>query len=229
MKKVYQPARRVITRRAVIQNGRFASRKMGRAIDFESPVERDFLFLAEYDRQVVGIWEQPLKVAVELGGKWRNKYPDFKLLMRNGEIRIHEVKPKKEAEKLENQAAFEALENLFMEVGVDYRVTVDTDIRKEPRLQNIKNLARYAVRMPSQMDLLWLRQLLGEVAVITVGDLAEGKFGRMLTKPTVYGLIFRGELDIDINLPLTNDTLLFKGDFPTQRYTGAEPEVALCD
>jgi hypothetical protein len=225
MKKVYQPARRVITRRAVIQNGRFASRKMGRAIDFESPVERDFLFLAEYDRQVVGIWEQPLKVTVELDSKWRNKYPDFKLLMRNGDIRIHEIKPKTEADKPENQTMFSVLEEHLAEVGIGYYVSLDTDIRKEPRLPNIKALARYALIEPKPEDLLWLQLLMDEAATVTIGDLTEGRPGRLLSKPAVYGLMFRGDLEIDIDLPLSDETFLLKGVSRTERYTGAEPEV----
>ncbi|MET0012435.1 MAG: hypothetical protein ABW088_02160 [Sedimenticola sp.] len=229
MKKNYTPSRRVITRRAIIPNGRFASMKMGRAIDYETPVERDFLFLAEYDRQVTGIWEQPMKVSVELGRKQCNKYPSFKLLMRNGDIRIHDVKSEKEAKKLKNQTITRALEDLFSEIDVEYQVTIDTVIRKQPRLQNIKSLARHATKYPKQIELLWLQQLLGEVAVITIGDLINGRFGFVLTKPILFGLIFRGELDIEINHPLTHDTLIFSGDYPTQRYIGAEPEVALCD
>ncbi|MET0103254.1 MAG: TnsA endonuclease N-terminal domain-containing protein [Sedimenticola sp.] len=220
MKKKYQPARRVITRWASVGNGRFPSFKMGRSIDYESPVESDFLFLAEFDRDVIAIWEQPETVEIVINGKSRKKTPDFKLLMRDGSVQIHEVKPEKKANEPENQLAFRLLASLYAERGQTYQVSVDTDIRTEPRLGNIKRLARYRKVIADRLRYLWLSQLLDEVGAVTIVELEQGVHGQVLSKAMIFGAIFRGELEVDIDSPICRDSLVFQGVNPAKRFQG---------
>ena len=62
--------------------GRFPSLKMQRMIAFESLLERDFIYLLDYDAAVTWFEEQPLTIEYQHEGKLRHYTPDFHLVER---------------------------------------------------------------------------------------------------------------------------------------------------
>ena len=75
--------------------GKFASLKMKRVIWWESQLERDYIYLLEFDPDVASYDEQPLRIEYYLNGKKHRYTPDF--LVRKGNKRIIvEVKQEEE-------------------------------------------------------------------------------------------------------------------------------------
>jgi hypothetical protein len=69
------PVRKVSNRGGNII-GKFPSIKMRRMIAFESLLERDFIYLLDYDKDVEWFEEQPLTIEYQHEGKRRHCIPD---------------------------------------------------------------------------------------------------------------------------------------------------------
>jgi len=123
--------------------GRFPSAKMGRMIAFESLLERDFIYLLEYDRSVEWFEEQPLSIEYVQEGKRLQYTPDFHLLEHRQHVLV-ECKPTRFVETEENRRKFAAARVWCGEYDWEFRIMTDQQIRGGFRLQNVKLLARYA-------------------------------------------------------------------------------------
>jgi hypothetical protein len=123
--------------------GRFPSAKMGRMIAFESLLERDFIYLLEYDPSVKWFEEQPLSIKYLQEGKQFQYTPDFHLL-ENGQHVLVECKPQRFVETEENRHKFAVARVWCRECGWEFRLMTDQQIRAGFRLKNVKLLAQYA-------------------------------------------------------------------------------------
>lgn len=123
--------------------GRFPSTKMGRMIAFESLLERDFIYLLDFDPSVEWFEEQPLRIEYLHETKLLHYTPDFRLLER-GQYVLVECKPERFAETEENSRKFAVARAWCAEQGWEFRVVTDQQVRNGFRLQNVKLLAQYA-------------------------------------------------------------------------------------
>jgi hypothetical protein len=60
--------------------GHFPSLKMGRMIDYESLIERDLIYLLEFEQDVTWYAEQPLTIPYHYEEKERDYTPDFHIV-----------------------------------------------------------------------------------------------------------------------------------------------------
>lgn len=125
-------------------SGRHAMKHGGRAIGFESTLERDFITLMAFDTSVVDIEEQPVRINYVADGKRRHYTPDFLITRKDESVQLVEVKPsdvlEREAEIL--AVKFSAAENYAAEQSWRFNVVTEQDIRI-PRLENAKFLLSY--------------------------------------------------------------------------------------
>jgi hypothetical protein len=129
-------------RRNVI--GYFPSLKMRRMVQFESTLERDLIYLLDYDPQVAEFEEQPLKIAYQHEGKERAYTPDFRVVFTSGRIGLLECKPHCFVSKEENQRKFSAAQAWCIDHGWCFQVVTDEQLRTGYRLQNVKLLTQHA-------------------------------------------------------------------------------------
>ena len=73
--------------------GKFASVKTGRVAWYESLLEKDFMYLLDYDRDASYWHEQPLRIRFTHGGKVHRYTPDLEV-HRASQKQLIEVKPK---------------------------------------------------------------------------------------------------------------------------------------
>ncbi len=123
--------------------GKFPSIKMRRMIAFESLIERDFIYLLDYDEDVEWFEEQPLTIEYQHEGKARHYTPDFHLI-ECGEHVLIECKPECFTDKDENRHKFAAASKWCREGGWIFRVVTDREIRTGFRLHNVRLMTRYA-------------------------------------------------------------------------------------
>lgn len=123
--------------------GRFPSLKMGRLVAFESKIERDYLFLLDYEPGVTYFTEQPLTIEYRVNGKPYQYTPDFHVIQ-DGQHLLVECKPDRYKNSQRNQRKFAAGQAWCAERGWTFVVKTDLEIRAGYRLQNIKLLTRYA-------------------------------------------------------------------------------------
>lgn len=128
--------------------GRFSSLKMNRMIWFESTIERDFIYLLEYDAEVLRFEEQPTTIEYRVGKKTRKYTPDFKVDTKTGTLLV-ECKPESKADHPDYQARFTAAADWCADRKWGFEVVTEQDIRTGHRLSNVRTLFYHARRSVS--------------------------------------------------------------------------------
>ncbi len=123
--------------------GYFPSLKLGRMINFESLIERDLIYLLDYEPQVEQFCEQPLSIEYLHNGKKHHYTPDFHVRYAGQNLLI-ECKPKQFIDKIDNQVKFNAAQEWCQVRGWIFGVVTDEQLAATWRLENIKLLTRFA-------------------------------------------------------------------------------------
>ena len=164
---------RHLTRRTHGLNGLFPSLKTGRMVWFESFLERDFIHLLEFEPSVISFTEQPFTLEYGHQGKTRRYTPDFHVQLASQRQVVVECKPTAFLEHQDNPLKFAAARAWCAERGWAFRVVTEGDVRPQPRLANIKLLARYArLRVAPQVQSQAFAALVAEPAM-DLGQLAQ--------------------------------------------------------
>ena len=135
------PLRRINTRGRVRPTGRFASRKMGRCLPWESSNELAWLQRAELDPGVSAFYAQAIVIDVIVDGRRRSHIPDG-VAIRGGRVEVHEVKPDAEAAKSEVRDLALAAARHLRTRGATYGVALESVLKAAPVHANMQNLLR---------------------------------------------------------------------------------------
>jgi hypothetical protein len=181
--------------------GKFPSLKMGRAVWWESQLERDYIYYLETDRDVLSYKEQPLKVRYVLDGKIHHYTPDF-LVRRTNKQQIVEVKDEESAGKEEYRHLFHIVAPLFMEEGYEFVVVTDRTIRVSPLLDNLKLLHKYSRMMISHKHQVDTYAFFAEREDSTLGKLLSFIKDRGSGAGIAYALIYWGVISVDLSSPI---------------------------
>lgn len=211
------PSRKISNRGSKKNIGKFPSLKMKRSIYWESLIERDLIFLLEYDPEVTSYEEQPDPVTYMLAGKQRHLTPDF-FVERGGPTQIIEVKP---------EAKMEKYTEIFREVRWECRqagrgefvVATEKMIRVEPKLGNIKFLFRYArthILLSHQKLLQNFFHFKGEASIEEL--IEHFNLEAVENAPqVVYALVYHGFLETNLMKPIGLGSLVTLPRSATER------------
>ena len=103
--------------------GRWFSTTAGGFLEYESLLERDWMLLLDFDREVEWICEQPLRLRYLADGRSASHVPDL-LAWRSGTPELCDVKSAERVEDRGFQAQVRASELACAEAGFGYRVLV---------------------------------------------------------------------------------------------------------
>jgi hypothetical protein len=189
-----------ISRRKLV--GKFAGFRGDHEVtDFESLLEMDYLYLLAFDPDVLAVKSQPIKVEYFLDNRVRHYTPDFEVV-RTGGVEIVEVKPEKFALREDNVRMFAAVTPLIEKDGARFVILTEKTIRQQPRLANIKRLARYS-RTPVSPELqLVVYRFFKDAPVRTFGELCQFLDTRGIGKAAAFALIRHGVGTIDLMQPI---------------------------
>lgn len=123
--------------------GRFPSFKMQRMIAFESLLERDFIYLLDYDATVTWFEEQPLTIEYQHEGKALHYTPDFHLIEHDQHVLV-ECKPESFVNTAANSRKFAVAQAWCQACDWQFRIVTDAEVRAGYRLPNVKLLTAYA-------------------------------------------------------------------------------------
>ena len=124
--------------------GKFPSLKLGRMVAFESTIERDYIYLLEFDRKVVFFEEQPLTIEYKFEDRQHKYTPDFKVVDASGRHLLVDCKPLAYVDTDDNKRKFAAATQWCVDQNWEFQVIIDQDIRAGHRLDNIKMLWQFA-------------------------------------------------------------------------------------
>ncbi len=201
-------SRKVVTRRGRRFRGYFPSAKLGRMVPWESLLERDAILLLEFSPGVISYEAQPVVVHYSDGVQIREYYPDFEVVLGCGSVVHLEIKPTDRLANPEVASKFRAVASHYAARHREFRVLTEEDIRREPRLVNLRNLAYLVGRpghvLPSSADLL--RHFIEPQPFLAVEAL--------LGRDTTLRLIAAGDLACNLDEEMSGNNLISipKGD-----------------
>lgn len=131
-------------------SGQICSKKLNSPIQFESSLEKDFIYLLEFNREVRRYFEQPIEIKyIDSTDKERKYIPDFLVIYKDKfrKDEIIEIKYELELQKNEEilKEKFEAARKYCIENDMVFRVLSDSYIRDQNHvfLRNVKFLSWY--------------------------------------------------------------------------------------
>lgn len=117
--------------------GYFSSNKMNTQIAFESLLECNFCFYLEFLKDVKYFEEQPLKIPYTYMGKNKNYYPDFKIILSNGDHWLVECKFSGRINDEKNQIKFDIGNQWCENNNYHYAIITEKEIQQNPLLNNL--------------------------------------------------------------------------------------------
>ena len=208
-------ARKAVTRSGRGYRGRFPSRKLGRMVAWESPLERDVILHLEFSPGVVRFQEQPEKVTFWAGDEFSFCYPDFRLELRDGRHVRLEVKASEKLDKPEVAEKYRWVAIHYAQQGENFRLVTEREARREPLLGNLKTLRPMLRREPK--DESW-KKLLPEI--MAGAELPVSEVTRRIGCDGALRLIAHQVLFCDLTEPLT-------GNNPVRLFGGAHHDEIL--
>ncbi|WP_289020230.1 TnsA-like heteromeric transposase endonuclease subunit [uncultured Ornithinimicrobium sp.] len=188
--------------------GLFWSATNQRTLVYESLLELDRLWLADFDPTVVGIATQPFQITGSGTGPQPSHVPDVLLVHVDRTVTLVDVKPAEFLDKSAVRAQFDWTRGLCRDKGWGYEVFSGGD---PVVLRNIKTLA--VGRRPERLPAVVLDQAR---AVLAPGDVTLSE--AVARKPSmcddaswrvaVLGCLWRGEAWANLQQPLGAETLL---------------------
>jgi hypothetical protein len=200
------PVRKIPRYGAQKNIGKFASVKTGRIAWYESLLERDYMYLLDFDPDVTYWHEQPLKIRYLLDGKTHFYTPDVDV-HRTSKKQIVEVKTQEQIATGKWDVLFRAARSICEEEGYEFLVATDKMIRQQPKLHNVKTLWKYArTHFMPQHQLLCAEFFQKQAAEVELGDLIAFFKSESVSAQVVYAMLFWGILDFDLMQPLNQFT-----------------------
>jgi hypothetical protein len=182
--------------------GRWFSTTAGRFLEYESLLERDWMLLLDFDREVESICEQPLHLHYVKDGRPARHVPDL-LVWRAGEPELCDVKSEERLEDLVFQAQVRAMELACAEAGFGYRVLSEPD---RQLLVNVRWLAGFRER-PADPDAERSRMLSAlAVGLRTIGEVLSGAREPTLARPLLMHMLWVGDALVDLSEPIGEDS-----------------------
>jgi hypothetical protein len=186
--------------------GLWFSTTVGRFVGYESLLERDWMLLLDFDRDVEWMCEQPLRLRYRKDERPASHVPDL-LVWRTGTPELCDVKRAERLEDPEFRAQVQAMELACAEAGLGYRVLAEPD---RQRLVNVRWLAGFRER-PADPDCERRRMLsMLAGAASTVGELLAGARESSLARPVLIHLLWVGDALTDLSAPVGEDNRVWE-------------------
>ena len=195
-RETYVPSRNVIVRSPVRILRELVSVKMGCKVPCESSIEYDHFVILDTRHDVASFRAQPEIIRVpDETGTIRRHYPDARVEFTNGRVEIHEVKPDKVAAKPEVVALQALVAAEYARRGLSYVVVTESDIRRQPRLDNARLIRSARMHRPSQATWAFVSDALsnGPLPFAALEVLA----GTVSAKMELLALTLRGRLHME--------------------------------
>lgn len=201
--------------------GFYPSHKTGRAVAFESRLERDLFLLLDADPDVVAFDEQPVTIAFELRGEKRRYTPDCHVVRRSQPDELVEVKYAHDLASLDPSArvrmreAHDAAQAWCVARGWRFSLRTDRDI-VGAALDRASGLHAFA-RAPARTTLTpeALTAFVAQHPGVSVAELSRAFLGRSAAevRHLALHLVWRGRLrDVPASVP-SPSTRLFAPEF----------------
>src|SRR5208337_503554 len=202
-------SRRVVTRSRFRPTGKYPSWKMQRMLQWESINELNAFRLLDCDPRVKAFTEQPCEIVYFDGIETRHHYPDIFVAI-DSDQELWEVKAECEAVQSGVSTRTDLLTSGLRRYGFTYRVVLDHELAKEPRLGNAKTLLRYGRRAASDNECEYVRLALKSKGHLSWSEVCRGVLGTH-GREIICRLALEGVLTFDMKSSFAPDTQFLEG------------------
>lgn len=198
---------RDVRRRVDRTVGGIPSRKLRRMVAYESSIERAYIYLLEYDRQVVSYEEQPCRIWYrDQEGRKRSYIPDFLVCWRQHRYTLVECKPASQLDDADNKRKWSAAQLWCEQRGYAFAVVTEEALRPHKTLlSNIQQLVghTYVPLTPQAKDYL-LKTIQAANRPLSVAEYVEQcpLLAPRIVRSAIWHLLYTGELVTDLTQPL---------------------------
>jgi hypothetical protein len=196
--------------------GSFPSLKNGHPVMYESTIERDFLYVLEYDTSVLRYEMQPLVITgINASGKKERYVPDILVEQTWGKTLV-ECKPAALIQEARSQRQLRLGREWAETEGCDFVVVTDTELRTGHQLANLRLFWRYArLVVPHPVIERCLTILHAYPDGILWAELLlrlDGSTPTLMLPPCLYSLLFHHVLTTNIQAPLSSESVILLPD-----------------
>lgn len=186
--------------------GLWFSTTIGRFMEYESLLERDWMLLMDFDREVDWMCEQPLRLRFVKDDQRVSHVPDL-LVWRAGVPELCDVKSEERLADLRFLAQVEATGRACAQAGFAYRVLSEPD---RQLLVNVRWLAGFR-QPPADPDGERTR-ILSTLAVgaSTISELLAGAVEPALARPVLMHLLWTGAVMVDVAEPIADASRVWR-------------------
>lgn len=224
MKREYLPVRKVNNKnsRNVPHNaGSFFSFKMEKEIAYESLSECYFFLFLDLNSDVKEYFPQPLKINIPVPfnkgniDHWEH-VPDVLVFWKNPDKlpTLFQVKFRADFEEKRQQIVNIHCEKYAKKNNWEYKIVEIIDVNRIV-IRNIKLLHSHLKERRYFKEIIPdLINILSEVDNITINELSSrlgSKYNELFVLPTIYYLLAKGELSINLSEPIDLQSKIFKG------------------
>jgi hypothetical protein len=173
----------------------------------ESGLEGDNLRDHETNPAVVIYKAQPETFRLVIEGETRRYTPDAAVLFEDGRCVIEEVKYRKESEDPEVKRLLDLVRPEIERRGFEFRVRTEDDIRREPRMTNVRLLLRWRPHRISAELAAAIRGALSNGTTATLADLAKSIGLERHNIGELYAAALRRHLVFDLDAEIGPTTI----------------------
>ena len=203
-------SRKVVGRSNSRPTGRYPSFRMKRMIQWDSPHELNAYRLLDSNPNVLEFSEQPCIIHYRLNGVEHRHYPDSLVRTKNGKT-LWEVKTTADASKHDIAARTRLMTQQLPAYGYHYVVALAEDLRREPRLKNVRLLLRLGRTALTFDQIEFTRRLMGRTDALTWGEVLAGRYSPF-TIEQACRLVLDNVLNLNLDVQIDAATILSKTD-----------------
>jgi hypothetical protein len=185
--------------------GRWFSTTSGRFLEYESLLERDWMLLMDFDREVEWICEQPLRLRYVKDGNLASHVPDL-LVWRHGVPELCDVKSAERVDDPVFRAQVDATGRACAEAGIGYRVLSEPD---RQLLANVRWLAGFRERPPDPDGERPRMLVMAAAGSCTIAELLSGAREPMLARPVLMNVLWAGDALVDMSASIDEDSVVW--------------------
>ncbi len=202
-----RPIRTIITGRRHIVTGSYASRKAGRAMPFESMIERQFFMHSEVDTGVADYRAQPFRFEFVIDGAKRTYIVDCVRLLSDGQIEVVEVKNDRRAFRDEAYAQkLERVAEICSALDWRFRIVLREELeRPRAKYENVAEIqSRRHTRFTDGDIYVALDLIERRGGQAPLGDLATALGDRIRGIAAIQAMMVHRLVEIDLGPPLSS-------------------------
>ena len=210
-----EPLRAVISRSSAISNGTFRTNKHPSGVCTYSAAESDnellFLMYAEMDPNVTHVATQPTRLFGHVDGKAFTHIPDFAVLFVDRQAELQEVKSDRAYAKSSVRRRLASAARHAEANGWQYYVATSSDLRNDPRRENVDDLWRRHRRIYTTAHKLAVESLLMSRDMIAADVLSILGSRMGVNAPNLQQLLSlaaNGAIFINLEWPVGEESIL---------------------